>query len=141
MPLYEERLINPLSVRFSQDRMWEEFSDGRQVEDTVWEISAKDGGHGYDLFLSPPFPSVEIVRLRQQRREGSTGVVNERGERLYGDESWFTFDNRRLYCLQRAALEHWPRTTAVVVKVLFDMPDVRSARHKPSSQGKVGRET
>ncbi|CAE6952054.1 unnamed protein product [Symbiodinium sp. CCMP2592] len=130
MPLYEERLINPLSVRFSQDRMWEEFSDGRPVEETVWEIAANGGEDGYDLLLSPPFPSVEIVRLRQQRREGSTGIVNERGERLYGEESWFTFDNRRLYCLQRAALLHWPRRTAIVAKVLFDMPDVRSARHK-----------
>ncbi|OLP77556.1 hypothetical protein AK812_SmicGene42375, partial [Symbiodinium microadriaticum] len=88
MPLYEERLINPLSVRFSQDRMWEEFSDGRPVEETVWEIAANGGEDGYDLLLSPPFPSVEIVRLRQQRREGSTGIVNERGERLYGEESW-----------------------------------------------------
>ncbi|CAE7886839.1 unnamed protein product, partial [Symbiodinium necroappetens] len=32
--------------------------------------------------------------------------------------------------LQRAALLHWPRRTAIVAKVLFDMPDVRSARHK-----------
>merc|ERR1719265_2870381 len=74
---------------------------------------------------------MEIIRLKQERREdGGERVRDEKGKRSWGEESWFTFDNRRLYCLQRTALQHWPRPCAVVVKVLFDFPAVRCARHK-----------
>ena len=66
--------------------MWEEFSDGRTVEakrasqaevlskprplcqETVWEISARDGGDGYDLFLSV---------LALCRESGPVGSISE----------------------------------------------------------------
>lgn len=132
MPLYEEKLINPLAVRFSQDRIWPDFQDGRRVEDSLAEIATvplEDGT--YDLVLRPPFPPMEIIRLKQERRDAEgERQKDEKGRRLYGEESWFTFDNRRLYCLQRSALQLWPMVVAVVVKVLFDFPAVRCARHK-----------
>mmetsp|Transcript_110033 Transcript_110033/g.206274 ORF Transcript_110033/g.206274 Transcript_110033/m.206274 type:complete len:338 (-) Transcript_110033:158-1171(-) len=131
MPLYEEKLINPLAVRFSQDRIWPDFQDGRSIEDSLTEISTVPVKGNYDLVLRPPFPPMEIIRLKQEIREADgERARNDKGQRIYGTESWFTFDNRRLYCLQRAALQLWPMVVAVVVKVLFDFPAVRCARHK-----------
>jgi len=131
MPLYEEKLINPLAVRFSQDRIWPDFQDGHRIEDSLVEITSVPYQGVYDVVLRPPFPPMEIIRLKQERREGDgERMRDEKGHRLWGEESWFTFDNRRLYCLQRAALKLWPVVVAVVVKVLFDFPAVRCARHK-----------
>lgn len=132
MPLYEEYLINPLAVRFSQDRIWPDFQDGNSIEDTLPQISAVQiKSAPYDAVLRPPFPPMEIIRLKPERREADGEKIrDEHGQKQYGEESWFTFDNRRLYCLQRAALQRWPMATAVVVKVLFDFPAVRCARHK-----------
>lgn len=133
MPLYEDKLINPLAVRFSQDRIWPDFQDGRRIEDSLEEIRTVplQGLGPYDLVLRPPFPPMEIIRLKQEIREADgERARDEKGKRIYGEESWFTFDNRRLYCLQRAALKLWPTVVAVVVKVLFDFPDVRCAKHK-----------
>lgn len=132
MPLYEEKLINPLAVRFSQDRIWPDFQDGTRIEDSLRSIgSVPLKSKGYDLVLRPPFPPMEVIRLRQEIREADgERARDEKGKRMFGEESWFTFDNRRLYCLQRAALQLWPMVVAVVVKVLFDFPDVRCARHK-----------
>jgi len=132
MPLYEEKLINPLAVRFSQDRIWQDFQDGTRIEDSLAQIRTVPlTGAPYDLVLRPPFPPVEIIRLRQERREADgERSRDEKGRRLFGEESWFTFDNRRLYCLQRSALHLWPMVVAVVVKVLYDFPEVRCARHK-----------
>lgn len=132
MPLYEEKLINPLAVRFSQDRIWPEFQDGTPIEDSLAQIQAVPfAADSYNLVLRPPFPPMEIIRLRQERREADgERSRDEKGRRLFGEESWFTFDNRRLYCLQRSALRQWPAAVAVVVKVLYDFPEVRCARHK-----------
>jgi hypothetical protein len=132
MPLYEEKLINPLAVRFSQDRIWPDFQDGTSIEDSLAQITTvplQDADYG--LVLRPPFPPMEIIRLKQELREADgERTTDDKGQRLYGEESWFTFDNRRLYCLQRAALQFWPVVVSVVVKVLFDFPAVRCARHK-----------
>lgn len=132
MPLYEEKLINPLSVRFSQDRIWPDFQDGTPIDDSLKLItSVPTQDTYYDCVLRPPFPPMEIIRLKQERREADgERIKDDKGRRLYGQESWFTFDNRRLYCLQRAALQMWPMSVAVVVKVLYDFPAVRCARHK-----------
>jgi hypothetical protein len=132
MPLYEEKLINPLAVRFSQDRIWPHFHDGTHIEDSLTQISTVPlQGGDYVLVLRTPFPPIEIIRLSQELREADGEIVtDETGQHCYGEESWFSFDNRRLYCLQLAALQHWPEVVSVVVKVLFDFPAVRSARHK-----------
>eukprot|EP00406_Dinophysis_acuminata_P046161 CAMPEP_0179311822 /NCGR_PEP_ID=MMETSP0797-20121207/52900_1 /TAXON_ID=47934 /ORGANISM="Dinophysis acuminata, Strain DAEP01" /LENGTH=303 /DNA_ID=CAMNT_0021021639 /DNA_START=127 /DNA_END=1034 /DNA_ORIENTATION=- len=132
MPLYEEKLINPLAVRFSQDRIWPDFQDGTRIEDSLTQIASVSlKTANYDMVMRPPFPPMEVIRLKQERRESDgERVRDEKGRRLYGEESWYTFDNRRLYCLQRAALQLWPMVAAVVVKVLFDFPAVRCARHK-----------
>ena len=132
MPFYEEKLINPLAVRFSQDRIWPEFQDGTPIDDSLEHIQAVPLAVDlYNLVLRPPFPPMEIIRLRQERREvDGERSRDEKGRRLFGEESWFTFDNRRHYCLHRSALRLWPAVVAVVVKVLYDFPEVRCARHK-----------
>jgi hypothetical protein len=95
-----------LAVRFSQDRIKSVFQDGSEVEAALGKIRTEPGIGDYDLILSVPFPQIEIVRWHAR---GSCG----------DKEHWFTFDNRRLYALQRAATAHWPRRVAVAVQVLY----------------------
>mmetsp|Transcript_28053 Transcript_28053/g.80899 ORF Transcript_28053/g.80899 Transcript_28053/m.80899 type:complete len:404 (+) Transcript_28053:121-1332(+) len=127
MPIYEEKLISPLAVRFTQDYVRSTFRDGRDVEAALPEVEEQPGVGGYDVVLRPPFPAIEVIRWRPRRShsevmpaDGSTGALPVEGEH------WFTFDNRRLYCLQLAAAARWPRRAAVVVEVLYaDTGDMR----------------
>mmetsp|Transcript_88333 Transcript_88333/g.285277 ORF Transcript_88333/g.285277 Transcript_88333/m.285277 type:complete len:426 (+) Transcript_88333:85-1362(+) len=106
MPIYEEKIISPLAVRFTQEHIKTLFRDGRIVEDTVEEIKTSTGDGGYDAILEAPFPDIEIIRF--------SGGAAER--------HWFTLDNRRLYCLQRAAAKLWPLRVAVKVQILYADP-------------------
>eukprot|EP00930_Biecheleria_cincta_P072821 TRINITY_DN60168_c0_g1_i1.p1 TRINITY_DN60168_c0_g1~~TRINITY_DN60168_c0_g1_i1.p1 ORF type:complete len:376 (+),score=40.70 TRINITY_DN60168_c0_g1_i1:55-1182(+) len=102
MPLFEEKLISPFAIRFTQEHIRTTFRDGRAVEQTVTEIETQPGKCDVDLILKAPFPHIEIIRWTSAD----------------GDH-WFSFDNRRLYCLQRAAAAHWPRRVACVVEVPY----------------------
>lgn len=108
MPIFEEKLICPFSVRFTQEHIRPVFQDGRhEFEETIAAIGSRPGQGDYDVILSAPFPNIELIRWHQQdhRREGV--------------KLWFTLDNRRLYCLQRAAVALWPKRCAAVVEVLY----------------------
>lgn len=100
----------PLDLRFSQIRMRPEFRDGRSVEDAVEKIEfnrSEDGGWK----LVPPFPPVMVTKWRCKLRDadGRPKVdADTQKEILSARERWFTLDNRRLYCLQRAAVAKWP---------------------------------
>lgn len=102
MPLFEEKLISPFAIRFTQEHIRTTFRDSRVVEQTVDEIETQPGEGDVDLILNAPFPHIEIIRWASAE----------------GDH-WFSFDNRRLYCLQKAAAAHWPRRVACVVEVLY----------------------
>eukprot|EP00446_Apocalathium_sp_SHHI-4_P018872 CAMPEP_0177292136 /NCGR_PEP_ID=MMETSP0367-20130122/76618_1 /TAXON_ID=447022 ORGANISM="Scrippsiella hangoei-like, Strain SHHI-4" /NCGR_SAMPLE_ID=MMETSP0367 /ASSEMBLY_ACC=CAM_ASM_000362 /LENGTH=402 /DNA_ID=CAMNT_0018749675 /DNA_START=115 /DNA_END=1323 /DNA_ORIENTATION=+ len=115
MPIYEEKLISPLAIRFTQEHIKTLFRDCRIVEDTVEEIKTSAGDGGYDAILEAPFPDIEIIRF--------SGGAAER--------HWFTLDNRRLYCLQRAAAKLWPLRVAVKVQILYADPG--AVRRKGSS--------
>jgi len=134
MPLYEEKIICPFSVRFSQARIRPTFQDGRRVEKSLAQIEAvpwplKEGS--YDLFLDVPFPPIEIIRWHPRlRAEDGRKIENRDGTLLLGEACWFTFDNRRLYCLQAAAAKQWPRRAAAVVHVMRDLPASRSTPRK-----------
>lgn len=109
MPLFEEKLISPLAIRFTQNRIRTTFRDGREVESTIRELAASlgDSDSDYDGIIEAPFPAIEIIRWSPGgRKEGA-------------QEHWFTFDNRRLYCLQRFAVECWPKRVAAKVEVLY----------------------
>lgn len=120
-------LLSPFDVHFSQTRIRGEFQDGHTLEETTAEIlpSAPSRGKGdgeevefgsedktKNLFLlTVPFPRIEVTRWRCKLREadGTPKVDPTTGLELYSQqEHWFTFDNRRLCCLQRAAAAMWP---------------------------------
>lgn len=76
-----------------------------------------ENGEGY-MLLQPTFPRIEVTKWRCKLREpdGSPKLDPVTGLELYShDECWFTFDNRRLYCLQKAAVAQWPKIARVEV--------------------------
>jgi len=114
MPLYEEKMISPLGVRFTQEHIRTTFRDERIVEDTIKEIEFEEvpGAEDFDVILRFPFPAIEIVRWRAHGDD----------EEVAEEYHWFTLDNRRLYCLQRAAVSCWPKRAAVAVEILYASP-------------------
>eukprot|EP00933_Yihiella_yeosuensis_P080599 TRINITY_DN94052_c0_g1_i1.p1 TRINITY_DN94052_c0_g1~~TRINITY_DN94052_c0_g1_i1.p1 ORF type:complete len:425 (-),score=74.86 TRINITY_DN94052_c0_g1_i1:337-1611(-) len=113
MPVYEEKLILPLAVHFTQEHIKTHFRDGHVVEDTVKQITVVPAGtDDYDLLLRAPFPNIEIIRWRAPGEQGSSTFSEPATH-------WFTLDNRRLYCLQRAAAKYWPRRVAAEVEILY----------------------
>lgn len=128
MPIYEEKLISPLALRFTQDHIRTTFRDGRIVEDSIGAISAEPSEGSYDLILRVPFPMIEIIRWHPPRRF----VGGKKKE-----DHWFTLDNRRLYCLQRAALAHWPRRVAAVVQILYADPGAVFKKYDSTTFGKA----
>lgn len=110
MPVFEEKLINPFAIRFTQENIRTTFQDGRELQESLSAIKTQPGdGKNYDLILCAPFPSIEIIRWAGAGRS----VKDPDGDQ------WFTFDNRRLFCLQRAAAAYWPARVAAVVEVLY----------------------
>mmetsp|Transcript_45428 Transcript_45428/g.120474 ORF Transcript_45428/g.120474 Transcript_45428/m.120474 type:complete len:263 (-) Transcript_45428:61-849(-) len=118
----------PFDVHFSQTRIRLEFQDGRLVNDTFEEIvlapahdtdddthspgGMEDNAASKPLELQAPFPAIEVTKWRCKLREpnGAPRLDPVSGLELYShEERWFTFDNRRLYCLQRAATKFWPQ--------------------------------
>jgi len=120
MPFFEEKIISPLAIRFTQQRIREIFQDGREVEATIKEIKAMPGVGDYDVILHAPFPTIEIIRW------------SPNGRRSGGPAHWFSYDNRRLYCLQRKAAEYWPKRVGAIVEVLY--ADSGAIRKKLDSQ-------
>mmetsp|Transcript_51424 Transcript_51424/g.138549 ORF Transcript_51424/g.138549 Transcript_51424/m.138549 type:complete len:392 (+) Transcript_51424:91-1266(+) len=114
MPIYEEKLICPLAIRFTQQHIRPTFQDGHETEETIAQIKVRPGSGEYDCILEAPFPNIEIVRWYPQ------GV---RGSELEDVKHWYSLDNRRLYCLQRAAAAQWPRRVAAVAEGLYAATD------------------
>lgn len=136
MPIYEEKLISPLAIRFTQDYIRTTFRDGHQVEATMEEIKAEPGTGQYDLVLRVPFPHIEIIRWRIPRY--GVGRVKGQSSKEGGAEArehWFTLDNRRLYCLQRAAVALWPKRVAAVVEILYADPGTVWKKYDSSTHG------
>jgi len=107
MPIYEEKLICPFSLRFSQDHIRPEFQNGPDIDAAIKAIKTKPGSGDYDVVLVSPFPAIEVIRGHLKNAEGtSTG------------DHWLSLDNRRLYCLQRAAVANWPLRVACEVEAL-----------------------
>jgi len=142
MVLYETRIVNPLALRFSQSRIRPQFQDGRNIEESIDCIETIDIPAGlseeYECALRHPFPNIEIIRWKPTTREEDGKPILKNGEEVFGEEEWFTFDNRRLYCLQKAALKMWPRPVCVIVHSLRDMPAIRCAvrKFKTTSAGR-----
>jgi len=122
MPVYEQKLVSPLALRFTQQHIRTTFRDGRIVEDSIKEITTLPGTAGYDVILRAPFPDIEIIRWeapRHQHLSTDSPCLACQREECDRCEHWFTLDNRRLYCLQRVAVALWPRRVAVAVDLLY----------------------
>lgn len=99
-----------------------------QIDAVPWPLGSDAG---YDVFLSAPFPPIEIIRwVPKLREEDGRTLVDEDGTTMLGEACWFTFDNRRLYCLQAAAARQWPRRAAGIVHVMHDLPLSRCTPRK-----------
>lgn len=122
MPLFEEKLISPFAVHYSQDHIRPVFQNGGDIEDTIQQIKTKPGIGDYDVVLVAPFPDIEIVK-RHQRTSGA---------RVY---HWISLDNRRLYCLQRAAAALWPQRVGMVVEALYAATDGIRKKENSSTGG------
>lgn len=107
--------MSPFALRFTQEHIRTTFRDGRSVEAAVAEIKESPGSGDYDVILRFPFPAIEIVRWHVPHHHCDSPDPE------YGvdGDHWFTLDNRRLYCLQRAAAACWPRRAAVAVEILY----------------------
>ena len=110
MPLYEEKLISPLALRFSVEHVRNTFGNSQALDDAVELLEESAGIGPYDIILKAPFPNIEVIRWAPPRKR--SGIPDDRPH-------WFTKDNRRLYVLQRAASKLWPRKVAVEVDILF----------------------
>jgi len=120
MPIFEEKLICPLSIRFTQQRIRTTFRDGREVEAAIRQIQTRPGVGDYDLILEAPFPQIEVIRWAPNGRKATIGGSDRESWH------WFSFDNRRLYCYQRVAATLWPKRVAVPVEILYaDMGTIR----------------
>jgi hypothetical protein len=139
MPIYEEQLISPFAIRFTQEHIRTTFRDGRSVEATIEEIyaesSIQEQNADYDVILRFPFPAMEIIRWRASERQShAVELSNDLGEELTG-EHWFTLDNRRLFCLQRAAAACWPRRVAVAADILRTSPGSVKRKYDTTTYG------
>lgn len=137
----------PLELRFSQKKMRSVFADGRPIEDAVELVCPvsrpADEAELYDApwRLEAPFPPIEVLRWRCKLRDETTGrpLLDEAGREVFEEsESWFTLDNRRLYCLQKVAARLWPErcTVDVVAEIRKDrrMREIRKFRTLDSGE-------
>lgn len=144
-PLVPNRRVSPFDVRFSQMRARHEFRDGRLLEEAFAQIKVvqcksegkgteKDGEESPTFLLEAPFPPIEMLQWRCKLRDGETGrprVDPKTGGELYDlQDRWFTLDNRRLYCLQKAAISVWPARAFVDVVELPPGPLTRTRQLK-----------
>lgn len=96
--VWEERWISPLAVRFSQGKIHPFFHERGPICEVMLQIKLNPDPDGARTKrIDPPFPPVRLLHLKEQ------GVL-------------VTLDNRRLYALQRFALQEWP--TPCLVRAL-----------------------
>lgn len=93
--VWEERWISPLAVRFSQGKIHPFFHERGPISEVMSQMKLKEDGRMRRI--DPPFPPIRLLHLKEQ------GVL-------------VTLDNRRLYALQRFALQEWP--TPCLVRAL-----------------------
>lgn len=129
------KFLSPLSVHFSQNHIRPEFQDGRLIDDAAKDMAyrhlapvpANEARESQDFeipecdwcLLEPPFPQIEVIHWRIKLREDDGSyTLDADGNELHGELEWYTLDNRRLYCLQKAAISLYPKEVRVLVKVI-----------------------
>uniref|UniRef100_A0A7S0ZQL1 Uncharacterized protein n=1 Tax=Noctiluca scintillans TaxID=2966 RepID=A0A7S0ZQL1_NOCSC len=124
------RFLSPLDIHFSQAHIRPDFQDGAPVEESVAQIRSELCSEALDLspalstsegwwLLRPPFPEIQVIQWRcKLRNEDGSIKVDAEGSELYHELEWYTLDNRRLYCLQKAAVALWPVECRCLVTVV-----------------------
>jgi len=88
--VWEERWVCPLLVRFSQGKIHPFFHGRGPISEVMLQIRLRAPESDATVRrIDPPFPPIRLLHLKEQ------GVL-------------VTLDNRRLYALQRFALQEWP---------------------------------
>ncbi|CAJ1340935.1 unnamed protein product [Effrenium voratum] len=114
--------MDPLELRFSQRKMRNVFADGKLIADSVNQVRPvrrtleEQNIYGAPWRLEAPFPAIEVLRFRCKLRDETTGrplLDPVTKKEMFEEESWFTLDNRRLYCLQRVAVDLLPERCTV----------------------------
>jgi hypothetical protein len=109
----------------------EEVDEEEILGDGCEDLSAPTRGEDFKM-QSFPFPRIEVTRWRCKLREpdGAPKLDPSTGLELYShEERWFTFDNRRLYCLQKAATAVWPtEVRCEVIEVPHNLAKCRELR-------------
>lgn len=136
MPIYEEKLISPFAVRFTQEHIRSTFRDGRELQLALAQIEVHEGVGEYDVVLHAPFPTIEVIRYEPSERRMGADCCEEVESGVDTGAHWFTFDNRRLYCLQHAAAAQWPKKVAAVVEVLYADPGTLRKKFDSTTLGR-----
>lgn len=136
-------LLSPFDVHFSQTRIRDQFQDARTLDEAVDGIRVVPYADSSDDFedmstrgkdfslLDVPFPRIEVTKWRCKLREpDGSPKLDAAGMELYShEEIWFSFDNRRLCCLQRAAAKEWPKEVRCeVVEIPQHLAKMRELR-------------
>lgn len=160
------RLLNPLSIRFSQPRIAPHFRDGHLLDESAAEVyespledrpgacsmdgsrfgswagpsDSAPGPPPYDVVLVPPFPAIRVISWLPKLRHPDGEVERDAyGDHILGKRAWFALDNRRLHAMQFAAARRWPRRCCVVVRCIEEVPGttVRELRKfRTTTEGK-----
>lgn len=121
--LVPNRSMSPFDIRFSQMRARHEFRDKKLLEESAAQcklVRCEEETEGGPTWrLEAPFPPIEVLQWRCKLRDESTGrpkLDPDTREVMWDtNDRWFTLDNRRLYCLQKAAVSVWPEKVIVAV--------------------------
>jgi len=137
-PTYRKVSVNPCSIRFSQSLVQSHFHDKRPTAKAVGEIRGRLTSTRWlgdfldrkqvepDVHLHPPFPYIRVLAGADSQR-----YLQKYGKEAHGGDSeslLYTIDNRRLFCLQQAAMRRWPKRCTVDVLVTDRLPYQRHAK-------------
>lgn len=103
--VWEERWVSPLAVRFSQGKIHPFFHERGPISEVLLQIHAKSNSSDV-RHIEPPFPPMRLLHLK------SFGVL-------------VTLDNRRLYALQRFAMQEWPSLCLVKALCVEELTPTR----------------
>lgn len=96
--VWEEQWVSPLLIRFSQGKIHPFFHERGPISEVMLQIKVRQQDQSKPMGdlrrVEAPFPPVRLLHLKEQ------GVL-------------VTLDNRRLYALQRFALQEWPAVCLV----------------------------
>lgn len=104
--VWEERWVSPLAVRFSQGKIHPFFHERGPISEVLLQIHSTADEEGNIRYIDPPFPPMRLLHLKP------FGVL-------------VTLDNRRLYALQRFALQEWPQVCLVKALCVEELTPTR----------------